>query len=391
VPRRLMRSLLVAALALVASRGAALAQSSQFSSRGLGLPTRPFSAHSLGMGGALAMFDFESSLNPASIAGLRTLHSLGTATSNWRNSDTPAGSGFGRDTRFGQIQAAGPLHINEVGEVRVNASVSLSSYLDRNYGLASQDSITLRGERLGILDSLTSQGGMSDLRLAVSWSPGAAWIVGVGAHLLTGSARVYSVRVIESELYDPIRDVREVSYLSYGFSGGVTFLMSPRVALAGIARVDAPTRIDRDTEKVGEVSLPVTLGVGARVALHPRFVASGHFLHRGWGNADAGIKDLGGLGAQNSRELAAGIEWAINRRDVSKWPVRLGLHQATLPFMLEQDGQGKETGISAGTGLRLGAGGRGGLDLSLEHIWRSEGSQLRERAFQVTLGISIRQ
>lgn len=391
MPRPMLRIVLTAGVFLAVVSGGARAQSSQFSARGLGMPTRPYSAHSLGLGGGLAMFDVESSLNPASIAGLRTLHSVGTATSTWRNSETPAGTGFGRDTRFGQIQAAGPVHISEAGVVRVNASLSLSSYLDRNYGLASLDSITLRDERLGIRDSLTSQGGMSDLRLAVSWSPTGSVILGLGGHLITGSARVYSVRVIDSPQYEPVRDVREVSYLSYGVSAGVIYLPSDRVSLAGIVRRDAPTRIDRDTERVGEVELPLTLGLGARLALHPRLVASGHLLHRSWGSAEASIKALGGLGARDSREISAGIEWAGNRQNVTKWPIRLGAHHTTLPFMLEQGGRGKETGISAGTGIRLGAGGRGGLDLTAEHVWRSEGAGLREQALLLTVGISIRQ
>lgn len=391
MPRHVMRIVLVAGLGLGAASGGASAQSSQFSTRGLGMPTRPFSAHSLGLGGALAMFDSESSLNPASISGLRTLHAVGNATSTWRDSETPAGTAFGRDTRFGLVQAAGPVHVDGQGVVRINASLSLSSYLDRNYGLASEDSITLRGERLLVRDSLTSQGGMSDLRLGLSWAPGARIILGAGLHLLTGAARVYSVRAIESAEYDPIRDVREVSYLSYGFSGGLIVRVSDRIALAGTARVDAPTRIDRDTERVAEVELPVSLGIGGRFAPHPRLVVAAHVMHRGWGSADGSIKDLGGLGARDSREVAAGIEWGSNRRDVTKWPIRLGFHQSTLPFMLEDGGEGKETGLAAGTGIRLGAGGRGGIDLTLERIWRSEGTQLRERAFLITLGISVRQ
>jgi len=330
VPRALTRLLLAAGLGLALGREVA-AQSSQFSSRGLGLPTRPYSAHSLGLGGGLAMFDTESSLNPASIAGLPSLQSVGTATSNWRDSQNHAGSGLGRDTRLGLIHAAGPVHVTDLGVVRVNASFGISSYLDRNYGLASTDSVTLRDERLLVRDSLTSQGGLSDIRIAASWNPGAGVILGLGAHLITGAARVYTSRSVESDLYDLIRDVREVSYLSYGVSGGIIYRVSDRVALAGLARIDAAARVERDTIGTSRIELPVTLGLGARVAPHPRLLLSGHLLHRGWSRADASLKDLGGLGAHNSLEVAAGIEWARNRQNVSRWPLRLGAHRTTLP------------------------------------------------------------
>lgn len=369
----------------------AAGQSSQFGSRGLGLPTRPYSAHSLGMGGGLALFDNESALNPASIAGLPSLQSAGNATSSWRDSDNAAGSGFGRDTRIGLIQAAGPVHVTETGVVRFNAGISVSSYLDRNYGLASSDSITLRGERYLVRDTLISQGGLSDIRIAASWNSGGRVILGVAAHLITGAARVYTSRTVESDLYGLVRESREVSYLGYGASAGLNFRVSDRVALAGLARMDAPARIERDTTDLGTVAFPVTLGFGARATPHPRLLISGHLLHRGWARADDDLKALGGLGARSTMEFAGGIEWARNGRDVSRWPLRLGVHRATLPFPLEAGGQGREVGVSLGTGIRLGGGGRGGFDFAAQQVWRSEGTQWREQAFLLTVGISIRQ
>lgn len=383
---------LLAALGFsVALAGVAEAQSSQFGSRGLGLPARPWSAHSLGMGGALSLFDTESSLSPASIAGLASLQSVGSATSNWRDSQNDTGSGFGRDTRIGIIQAAGPVHVTETGLVRFNASISVSSYLDRNFGLASSDSITLRDERFLVRDTLLSQGGLSDVRIAASWNSGGRVIVGLAGHLITGAARVYTSRTIDSDLYSLVREVREVSYLGYGVSSGLTFRVSDRIAVGGMARIDAPARVERDTTDLGTVEFPVTVAFGARATVHPRLLLAGHVLHRGWSTADADLKDLGGLGSRNSLELAGGLEWARSGSDVTRWPLRLGFHRSTLPFPLEAGGQGREVGLSLGTGVRLGSGGRGGFDFAAQQVWRSEGTQWREQAFMLTVGISIRQ
>lgn len=388
---RATRCLLVAASLGIASAGPLAAQSSLFGSRGLGLPTRPYSAHSLGMGGSLTMFDTESALNPASIAGLGSLQSGGSATSNWRDSQNNAGSGFGRDTRIGLIHAAGPVHVTETGLVRFNASISVSSYLDRNYGLASTDSITLRGERFLVRDSLTSQGGLSDIRIAGSWNTGGPFILGVAGHLITGAARVYTSRTVDSDLYALVRESREVSYLGYGVSSGLTFRVSNRITLAGMARIDAPARVERDTADIGTVTFPVSLGFGARATVHPRLLLSGQLLHRGWARSDADLKALGGLGSRNSLEVAGGLEWARSGQDVTRWPLRLGFHRNTLPFPLEAGGQGREVGVSIGTGVRLGGGGRGGFDFAAQQVWRSEGTQWREQAFMLTVGISIRQ
>jgi hypothetical protein len=216
-------------------------------------------------------------------------------------------------------------------------------------------------------------------------------IVGVGGHLITGAARVYSSRTVASPDYDLVRDVREVSYLSYGVSAGMIYRLTDRIALAGMARVDAAARVERDTFAVARIELPVTLGAGMRATLHPRLLATGHLIHRGWGRADASIKALGGIGSQASLEMAGGMEWARNPTDVTRWPLRLGVHRSTLPFPLEAGGTGKELGVSLGTGVRLGGGGRGGFDFALQRVWRSEGTQWREQAFLFTIGISIRQ
>lgn len=376
--------------ALLAGAAPLAAQSSQFSARGLGVPVRSYSAHALGLGGGLAMFDSESSLNPASIAGLRLLQANGASTSTWRQSDTPFGSGFARDTRYGLVQAAGPVHLNGLGEVKVTASASLSGYLDRTYGLASRDSITIRDQRFLVHDSLTSQGGIADLRIAASWHPVPALIVGLGVHALPGATRVYATRVVDAGPYDPVREVREVSYLGYGVSGGLILRLSDRVVLGGLARLDASSRIERDTTRVGSVAFPATLGVGGRVNPHARLVVAGHLIHRGWSRADADIRDQGGLGARDSRELALGLEWGRNASDPTRWPVRLGVHSMTLPFPLEDGGRGRETGVSAGSGLRLGPAGRGSLDVTLQHIWRAEGEGWRERAFLISVGLAIR-
>ena len=67
------------------------AQSSQFGVRGFGLPGRELSARAMGTGGGFALFDAESSRNPASIAALSTFTASFAGLQNWRTSTNPAG------------------------------------------------------------------------------------------------------------------------------------------------------------------------------------------------------------------------------------------------------------------------------------------------------------
>lgn len=386
-----VRSAVVAAIAVAGlAASQASAQTSQFGVRGLGLPMRPYSTHALGVGGGLALFDPKSGLSPAPLGLLRGLEAGGGSLTNWRTSRAPAGEGTGRDTRYPNAQAAGPVLTGALGEVRLVAGISLNGYSDRNFLITSQDSIVVRDEKLAVNDTIHSLGGISDIRVAAAWNPGPAVIVGAGFHVVTGSARVRSVRVIDSDHYQPASQLSEISYLGYGLSGGVQLQPTPQVALAAMARVDAPVRIERDTVQVGEIALPLTLAGGVQFAPHARLRASGHVVHRGWQRASDDIVALGGLGSRNTLELAGGIEWASSGTNVTRWPLRLGVRSATLPFPLEAGGTGREVGVSIGTGAMFGLGGRGGLDLALERVWRREGTGYREQGFLLSIGLTVR-
>lgn len=366
------------------------AQTSQFGIRGLGLPARPYSVHALGLGGGLALFDNASALSPASLGSLFGLQAGGMATSNWRTSNNPAGEAIGRDTRYPLVQAAGPIHINEFGVVRLVGGVSLSAYSDRNFTLASSDSVTIRGTRFEVLDTLVSLGGLADVRLAVAWNLSPDLTLGGGVHLVTGNTTMRTVRVVNSPLYQRAAEQAEISYLGYGASAGVQAQLGSRLSLAGVARVDAPVRVDRDTARVGTIDLPLVVGAGIRYAAHARFRLAGHLLHRGWSRTSESIEDLGGLGARSTMEAAGGFEWATSGANVTRWPLRVGAHYATLPFPVQAGGEGRETGVSIGTGGLFGLGGRGTFDIALARVWRSEGASFTESAFLLSVGFSVR-
>lgn len=389
-----MRGVLTTARLVIALAGLlptlVTAQTSQFGTRGLGLPARPYSTQALGLGGGLALFDNASALSPASLGSLRGLQAGGMATSNWRTSRNPAGEGVGRDTRYPLVQAAGPIATNEFGVVRLVGGVSLTAYSDRNFTLASSDSLTIRGERFEVLDTLVSLGGLADLRLAVAWNLSPDLTVGGGLHLVTGSTTMRAVRVVNSPLYQRAAEQAEISYLGYGASAGVQAELGSRLSLAGVARLDAPLRVDRDTLRVGTIDLPILVGGGIQYAAHSRLRLAGHVIHRGWSTSSASIEELGGLGARSTLETAGGLEWATSGGNVTRWPLRLGVHHATLPFPVQAGGEGRETGVSIGTGGLFGLGGRGSLDLALARVWRSEGAAHRESAFLFSVGLSIR-
>jgi hypothetical protein len=377
------RSLRLLGAALLAALPAA-AQSSQFGVRGLGIPLRPISVRATGTAGAFALFDAESALNPASFGTVSFLGASFQTVQSWRHSISPAGSASGKDNHFPGVFVSGPA-----GRSRFALAVSVMGYTDRNFQLGSTDSVTLRGVKVGTMDTLTSHGGVSDLRVAVAWRQSRAVQWGIGLHLLTGSNRITSHRVFSDSTYAGASENFTFSYLGYGISAGVVARATRAVTLAASIRSDHHLAVERDTSHFGTTTLPVTLAAGVRYQVSDRFMVAASALHRNWSVANADLVAQGGTGSVNTSEVNGGFEFLTDTRRSSRFPLRFGLSHGTLPFPLQAGLNASETTASFGTSRRF-VGDRAGVDVALSRTWRSAGTAFTERTTLFTLGVSIR-
>lgn len=378
-----VRIVLLGALALGVP-ALAQAQSSQFGVRGLGLPSFPFSIRTQGSGGAGGLFDPASAVNPASlflvtrpIASFNMIH-------NWRSSENRYGTASGNDTQFPLFIAGGQI------SSRLAGGVSASVYTDRTFSLATEDSVELRGIPTAVFDTLESRGGLNDLRFAAAYR-GDGVAFGLGFHLMTGTNRLGYRRVFADSSYARVESLAEMSFIGVGLSAGVIVAPNDHLWIGATARWDGDLSMEVDTLKAGKLPLPVTLSGGIQWSPSSRLSVGGHVIRQGWSKLDQPLKDRGGSGASSTLSASAGFELARSARTVDRFPLRMGLRWASLPFPLE-DGlaQGSEFGVSAGTGFAFG-GGRGVLDLAFERIWRQQDSGFSEKAFAVKLGVTIRQ
>jgi len=360
------------------------AQSSQFGVRGLGIPLRPYSPRSLAAGGAIALFDPESSTNPAALASITQFTSMFSTTQNFRTSTNPFGTESGRDNRFPQILAAGP-----VGGTPFGVSVSLSGYTDRSYTLGTVTRVELRGQPVDVYDTLSSRGGLSDIRIGTGWQVTNWFQVGLGLHAITGLNRVENRQAYSDSSYTPAGERTDLSYLGAGASVGATLRVHPSIAFAGVYRNDGHLRVDRDSTPMSRIDLPVSWALSGRWQPTMRFTWAATYQQKQWSASRADILAQGGIGAENTYEMSTGIEWLRDTRNPQHRAIRLGGHYATLPFPLLTGRQAHEYGISLGTGVRF-TQARGGLDLAVQQLWRSDGGSYTERATVVTLGVSIR-
>jgi hypothetical protein len=359
------------------------AQSSQFGVRGLGLPGRGLATHAIASGGAFGLFDSESSQNPAALTGATSLTSIFTISQGFRSQENPAGSASTRDTRFPQLMVVGPVR-----QARGALGLSYSNYTNRDFTLASSSTVDIRGVPVGITDTLSSRGGLNDIRLAGAYRIHDRWTFGAGLHVISGNNRLESRRSFDDPDFVTSRQQAEISYAGVGASVGVIRQFGPRFAVAAMVRSDGHLNVDRDSVRVGQVDLPYSFGLGLHWQPSPKLDVATQTIVRTWSGANSDLLEQGGVGAENTLEVAAGAEYTPDPRRPFQRPLRFGARFARLPFPLTPGNQGHEFGVSAGSGIRF-AQQRGGVDVALEHVWRSEGVY-SERGFILTLGVSVR-
>ena len=375
------RTLVIALLGLLPQ--ALGAQSSQFGVRGLGFPGRALSVRAQATGGSFGLFDSESSQNPAALAYTAVLTAGFTATQSFRSVENPAGSASIRSTRFPQLVVAGPIRT-----FPAVVGFSFSNYTSRDFTLATSQTINPRGTPVNVSDTFSSRGGLNDFRIAGSYRLGTDWAFGAGFHIISGSNRLTSTRIFDDPSFLPSRQRSELSNTGVGFSVGVTRQVGSTFAVSAIARSDGHLNVDRDSTRTGSVDLPYSFGLGLRLRPMARLDLAAQTLVRTWSGANSDLLAMGGTGAQNTVEVSAGAEYVSDPQRPFRRPLRLGAHYATLPFTLAPGQQGHEIGVSAGSGLRF-AQQRAGIDLTVEHVWRSEGVY-SENGFLISLGVSVR-
>ncbi len=377
-----MRRLLVLAL-LVVAPGPLLAQASQFGVRGLGLPGQGVSARSLGSAGSFSLFDAESSVNPASIGQSADLTAVLTVLQDYRSAENPAGDASGRDTRFPLVMVAGPAP-----RTPFSFSFGYSSYMVRDFGLATLDTIQLRGEAVEVFDTLASRGGIGDIRFGAAYRTGGPTILGAAFHVLTGSNRMTFDRTFGDDSYEPVSQRAELSFAGVGVSAGVLQRVGNALTIAGYARLDTKASVDIDSTGAYEVDLPVSFGAAIRWRPRPRVELAAQGAFARWGSANDDLLEQGGTGADDTYDLAGGLQYVTEPGTPSRWPLRAGVRYRTLPFPIIPGEQPGELTAAVGTGRRFAAD-RGGIDLALQRVWRSAGDY-SEGAWLIGLSVSVR-
>ena len=370
-------------LLLVLSPATVAAQASQFGVRGLGVPGRPLSTRAAGSSGAFGMFDAESGLNPATIGGLAAMTATFNAAAAYRTVENPAGSASLRSSRFPYVSFGGPARGSPFA-----IGVSYSTYTNRDFSNATVDTVELRDVLIPVFDTLSSRGGMSDLRIVGSFRAREGSVLGASFHILTGTNRMEQHRTFTDDQYLPVRQTTELSFAGIGASVGAVHQLGRSLWVAALARSDGGASVERDSAPVGDIDLPYSLGLGLRWKAGGKLDLAAHGIFRTWSGANSDLLALGGSGADNTVEFAFGGEFVSDPRRPSRTPIRFGARYVTLPFLLPPGLQPTEFGASLGSGIRF-AQDRAGVDVAVEYLTRSTGD-FEERGFTLSFGVAVR-
>jgi hypothetical protein len=350
--------------------GSLAAQDSQFGIQGLGTPGKQESVRSRSAGGAFAPFDAFSPLMDASLADVRRLSGSMTGATSWRSVPDSTSEVTLRGTRFPAFVIAGPILR------RLTLGGGFGTYLDRSYGIRTTDTIDIRGQQEVVHDQITSDGGVTDVRVAAGLRVGRALAVGAGIHLLTGSSRVIARRVFDDTSEYRISTSRdEVAYEGLGASFSALLDLGRDLRLAGWYRADSKLRADLNGVTKAENDLPVSYGGAVLWSPGSQAVLAGSASWQTWSTAGTSVASYDTFNWSVGAELGS----------VGS-PFRLGARGGQLPF--GANGAPTETGFSAGLGRQFAAG-RGRIDIGVERLERT-GSGLSESVWTLLLGVTVR-
>ena len=373
---------LIAFIAVIGLAGTPAVASAQslFAQRGLGLIFEPQSARSAGLGGVtLGLPGLEIPWNnPAAAVGLPAAGLLVGAQVDGFQASYSGLETSGTTTRFPVIVAAIPF-----GR-KFAVTAGFGTFLDQRWAIEHRDTLIVDSDSLGVTDRVSSDGGVSRLRVGGGYLIAPNLSIGLGLDLYTGGTDRVTARYFSGQP-TPGCCSAQWEYSGTGALASLDWYPSPalRVSFAGSAggTLKAKPKSDDKVSVASDYSMPATVSLGAsgRVTANTLIAASAGWS--GWSSVDESLAGAGG--ARDIWSAHGGLEWdalAILGRPV---PLRVGGRYQGLPFRAERATDAPwsaEKAFSLGTGVVLG-GGAARTDFSLERGRRGGVSDGLEESF----------
>jgi hypothetical protein len=359
----------------------AVAAQGTISTQGFGYPAGGVSTRGAAAGAAFAEFDFLSPRNPSSLLGWGRGGLYLQYEPEFRAIDAGDGSERTTTSRFPLIVAAvqaGP---------RTIVALSTTTLLDRTWQTRVRSGQILGPDSVTFVETVTSTGALNDIRLAAARSINESFSLGIGAHVYTGENRMRLERRFDDSLkYGAINRSLTLAYVGRAVSMGATWRPHRAFALAASARIGGTLELHLADTLLASADVPGRYGVAGRFDAITGVSFSVAAERTTWSRMTA----LGssGLRTRDAWEYSGGAEMTGPRMGVMPMLFYVGYRTRDLPFTVG-DGEASERLLSSGVSLPI-AGPRAVIDLSLQRASRSALAGVKEGAFILSMGFTVR-
>jgi|HubBroStandDraft_6_1064221.scaffolds.fasta_scaffold28035_3 hypothetical protein len=381
----MMRVLCVGVLALVLP--ASLVAQGNISTQGFGYPTGQLSARAEGGAGAFGEFDAQSPINPAAIASDRTTQIHFQYDPEFRTVDVGNTHETSTTSRFPLAMISGPIWGG--GAI----ALSWSTLLDRTFQVSQTSLINnyTSGQKDTLTSTIQSSGGINDIRVSAAWAFGSWLAIGGGFDLFTGENRLLQQVTVTDTIpnqYSQSQFKNSLSYDGVGASGGITMRPVKWLGLAGSFRYGGGISVrEGDSATVAHGLIPARVGGGLLLNPLQGLLISARYDWEEWSRLN--LLEHGDLQAQNGGGWSVGADIEGPKLGTNRYiTLRVGGGNRPLPYVL--DGVSiHETDISGGLGIPLLLQ-RSVLDVSIIHADRTPVLGISEKAFILSVGLTIR-
>ena len=388
---RTVRHFVLAGFACLLAPGAAAGQGT-LSTQGFGYPPGQLSARGLATGGAVGEIDPQSAINPATpmLWGATVL--FGQYDPEFRRVDVP-GAGSAR-TMTARFPGAG---VSFLFGSRVAAGLNVSTWLDRTWSTQFDYEQVIGTDTVIGTNVLTSEGSISDLRVALAYAITPRISVGLGGHFFSGENRfIHQQTFPDTVRFSGMLEASNVTYGGMGMSAGFEARIRRIWQVAASARTGGDITAQSGDTTLTTARVPLRYGAGVTY-----FGLQGAQL-----SARAAFEEWSSLQPLGSDDVTAFDSWdfglgadvtgpRIGRRVIM---VRAGARRRTLPFGARGQ-KVEETSFSAGLGIPISVD-RATLDFGIARATRDAGSvaapglpgsvDVGESAYILSFGIRVR-
>ena len=379
-----MRGIILAAAAtIVASQAQA---QGNLSVQGFGYPAGGLSTRSIATGGAIAEFDPQSVLNPATILGSGQPSLFFQYEPELRTVETGSASSKTTTSRFPLVGITLPL-----GQ-RYALGLSSTSFLDRSSSTRFAQSQVIGTTTVTGTEVFRTLGGINDVRLALAMSVGTRMRLGLAGHAFTGQNRVTSSLTFEdTATYLPLVQGSNLDYSGAAVSGGAEWRPLSVLAVAISGRKGGNITMSTADTSIATARIPDQYGASVMYSGFTGLTVAARGTRNLWSSLDPlGSNRVSTFDGWDFGFGAEGTGPRIASRVIS---LRLGGRYRGLPFGASGE-QVREFSYSGGLGVAF-ARDRAALDFSALRAARFTGTfqdrgAVDEKAYIFSVGLRVR-